>query len=42
MGKLLLLAVAFHIAGALKHHIVDKVGSLHRNLGARAELAIHA
>jgi cytochrome b561 len=35
MGKLLLLAVAFHIAGALKHHIVDRDGTLRRMLGAR-------
>jgi cytochrome b561 len=37
MGKLLLLAVALHIAGALKHHIVDKDGTLRRMLGARVE-----
>lgn len=42
MGKLLLLAVAFHIAGALKHHIVDRDGTLRRMLGARVEPNKHA
>lgn len=35
LGKLLLLAVAFHIAGALKHHVLDCDGTLKRMLGAR-------
>ena len=35
MGKLLLAAVALHIAGALKHHIVDRDGTLRRMLGVR-------
>ena len=35
VGKLLLLAVALHIAGALKHHVMDKDGTLKRMLGVR-------
>ena len=35
MGKLLLAAVVLHIAGALKHHVLDKDGTLKRMLGAR-------
>ena len=35
MGWLLLAAVALHIAGALKHHVMDKDGTLNRMLGAR-------
>ena len=35
LGKLVLLAVAFHIAGALKHHMMDRDGTLKRMLGAR-------
>lgn len=42
MGKLILLAIALHIAGALKHHIVDKDGTLRRMLGARIEPTRHA
>jgi cytochrome b561 len=42
MGWLLLGAVALHIAGALKHHIVDKDGTLRRMLGARVEPTKHA
>ena len=37
LGKLLLGAVALHIAGALKHHIMDRDGTLKRMLGARVE-----
>ena len=33
-GKLLILAVVLHVAGALKHHIVDRDGTLRRMLGA--------
>lgn len=33
-GYLLIAAVLLHIAGALKHHIVDKDGTLRRMLGA--------
>lgn len=32
-GNLLILAVALHVAGALKHHIVDKDTTLKRMLG---------
>jgi cytochrome b561 len=35
LGKLLLVVVALHIAGALKHHVVDKDGTLRRIMGAR-------
>ena len=37
LGKLILLAIAFHIAGALKHHIMDRDVTLRRMLGARIE-----
>ena len=39
IGKFLLLVVALHIAGALKHHVMDKDGTLKRMLGARVEPA---
>jgi cytochrome b561 len=42
MGKLILLAIALHIAGALKHHIMDSDGTLRRMLGARVEPSRHA
>ena len=32
-GKVLIVAVLLHIAGALKHHLVDKDGTLQRMLG---------
>ena len=35
IGKLLLAVVVLHIAGALKHHFMDKDGTLKRMLGAR-------
>jgi cytochrome b561 len=35
LGKLLLLALALHIAGALKHHFKDRDGTLRRMFGAR-------
>jgi cytochrome b561 len=41
MGKVLLVAVALHIAGALKHHIVDKDGTLRRMFGARVTATRH-
>jgi cytochrome b561 len=41
MGKLLLLALTLHIAGALKHHVFDKDGTLKRMLGARVEPPRH-
>ena len=37
-GKLILLAVILHIAGAVKHHVVDKDGTLRRMLGATIKL----
>lgn len=33
LGKIMMAAVALHIAGALKHHIADKDGTLRRMLG---------
>jgi cytochrome b561 len=42
LGKLILLALALHIAGALKHHIMDRDGTLRRMLGARVEPSKHA
>ncbi len=33
-GKLLILAIVLHVAGALKHHLVDRDGTLRRMLGA--------
>ena len=35
LGYLLILAILLHIAGALKHHLFDKDGTLRRMLGAR-------
>lgn len=35
LGYLLILAVLLHIAGALKHHVIDKDGTLRRMLGAK-------
>lgn len=35
VSKVLLAAIALHIAGALKHHLIDKDGTLRRMLGAR-------
>jgi cytochrome b561 len=34
-GKLLILAVVLHVVGTLKHHVIDKDGTLKRMLGAR-------
>lgn len=34
-GNVLLFAVVLHVVGALKHHVVDKDGTLRRMLGAR-------
>jgi len=33
-GKVIIAAVVLHTAGALKHHIIDKDGTLRRMLGA--------
>jgi len=35
LGYLLICAVLLHIAGALKHHLMDRDGTLRRMLGAR-------
>lgn len=35
LGYLLILAILLHIAGALKHHLLDKDGTLRRMLGAK-------
>ena len=37
LGYLLLAAVSLHIAGALKHHVLDRDGTLKRMLGARID-----
>lgn len=38
-GKLLLIAIALHVAGALKHHLIDRDGTMRRMLGARVDAA---
>ncbi|MGO4999884.1 cytochrome b [Oceanisphaera sp. W20_SRM_FM3] len=35
LGYLLILAILLHIAGAFKHHLLDKDGTLRRMLGAK-------
>ena len=35
LGKVFILAVTLHIAGALKHHLLDKDGTLGRMLGKK-------
>ena len=35
LGKLIIAAVLLHVAGALKHHILDRDGTLKRMLGQR-------
>ena len=35
LGTVLMVAVLLHVAGALKHHLIDKDGTLRRMLGAR-------
>lgn len=42
LGKLLIVAVMLHLAGALKHHLVDRDGTLRRMLGARVTPSSHA
>jgi cytochrome b561 len=37
LGKVLLALIALHIIGALKHHFLDKDGTLRRIAGARVE-----
>ena len=34
-GKLMILALVLHIAGAFKHHLIDKDGTLKRMLGRK-------
>ena len=33
VGRIMIAAVLLHVAGALKHHFVDKDGTLRRMLG---------
>lgn len=35
LGYVLILAILLHIAGALKHHLIDKDGTLRRMLGTK-------
>ena len=35
IGNLLIAAIVLHIAGALKHHVIDKDGTLRRIMGAK-------
>lgn len=37
LGKLIIAAIILHVAAAVKHHIVDRDGTLRRMLGARVE-----
>ncbi|MAR93233.1 MAG: cytochrome b [Pseudomonadota bacterium] len=39
LAWVLVVAITLHVAGALKHHLVDKDGTLRRMLGARIEPA---
>jgi len=34
-GKVVLVTLALHVIGALKHHVIDKDGTLRRMLGAK-------
>ena len=34
-GYIMIAAISLHIIGAVKHHVVDKDGTLRRMLGAR-------
>lgn len=42
LGKLVIAAIVLHVVGALKHHLVDRDGSLRRMLGARVTPSSHA
>lgn len=42
LGKLIIVAILLHVAGALKHHVADRDGTLRRMLGARVEPPRHA
>lgn len=37
LGKVIIAAIMLHVAAALKHHVVDRDGTLRRMLGARVE-----
>lgn len=37
LGYLLIVAILLHIAGAFKHHLIDKDGTLRRMLGAKVQ-----
>ena len=39
LGKLIIVAILLHVAGALKHHLMDRDGTLRRMLGARVDPA---
>ena len=39
IGKLMLLAIGLHTAGALKHHFIDGTATLRRMLGAQISVA---
>ena len=39
IGKLMLLAIGLHIAGALKHHFIDGIVGLRRMLGSQISVA---
>ena len=39
IGKLMLLAIGLHIAGALKHHFIDGTVALRRMLGSQISVA---
>jgi cytochrome b561 len=38
LGYTLIAAVSLHLAGALKHHLIDKDGTLRRMLGASVDV----
>jgi cytochrome b561 len=40
VGKIMIGAILLHIAGALKHHFIDKDGTLRRMLGSRISTAV--
>ena len=35
LGEAMIVAVILHVIGALKHHLIDRDGTLRRMLGAR-------
>jgi cytochrome b561 len=42
LGKLIIAAILLHVIGAVKHHLVDRDGTLRRMLGARVTPTSHA